>query len=171
MAGVANERQQLRAIAYHEAGHAVAGFTVRRPVEHVTIIPEEDSLGHVLYRPFQDFHPDRACDKKTLQRIEDTVFCLLAGYAAEWKHAGKPNDRAASSDFHYAISLADHTHGSNRAVTTYFAYQMACVRDFMDLPSNWAAVKAIAAALLTHRRLSGRAARKLAVDAGWWAPR
>ena len=35
------------ATAYHEAGHAVAAFLLRRRLRRATIIPDEDSLGHI----------------------------------------------------------------------------------------------------------------------------
>jgi hypothetical protein len=70
-------------VAYHEAGHAVAGVSCRRTFRHATIIPEADSLGHVLFRKFNDrFHPDyNPITPKQREIIEDTALCMCAGAA------------------------------------------------------------------------------------------
>lgn len=41
-------------IAIHEAGHAVMCWLVECSFEHVSIIPEEGSLGHLLHKPFPE---------------------------------------------------------------------------------------------------------------------
>lgn len=44
--------RKLEAIAHHEAGHAVVGWVCNPQVrhKHVTIIPGDGNLGHVLRR-------------------------------------------------------------------------------------------------------------------------
>lgn len=46
----------LLAIAYHEAGHAVGAVLVSPslPIESVTIIPDEDTIGRVAYEDWDD---------------------------------------------------------------------------------------------------------------------
>jgi hypothetical protein len=43
------ERRALKSTAYHEAGHVVAAFTLRRGIKHVCIVPnfEMGALGDV----------------------------------------------------------------------------------------------------------------------------
>ena len=37
---------ELEATAYHEAGHAVAGFALKRAFAKVSIVPDDTTVGH-----------------------------------------------------------------------------------------------------------------------------
>ena len=51
--------RQREVTAYHEAGHAVAAFLEGRPIDFVTILPQEDTLGSVTHPPIGKwFRPD-----------------------------------------------------------------------------------------------------------------
>ena len=43
-----------KALAFHEAGHAVIGYLLGLEIEHVTIVPTPHSLGHCRYRGWED---------------------------------------------------------------------------------------------------------------------
>jgi hypothetical protein len=51
-------RKKIERTAYHEAGHAVAFYHLHVPISYVTIVPDEDSLGHVK-DPLPNFDPDK----------------------------------------------------------------------------------------------------------------
>ena len=92
-----------RAIAVHEAGHAIAGATVegaKRP-QKATIVPRGRALGVVLSTPKED--------RKLVSRQQlmgDIVVCL-AGRAAELKAFGASGvSTGAEDDFKQATSLA-----------------------------------------------------------------
>ncbi len=92
-----------RAIAVHEAGHAIAGATVegaKRP-QKATIVPRGRALGVVLSTPKED--------RKLVSRQQlmgDIVVCL-AGRAAELKAFGAAGvSTGAEDDFKQATSLA-----------------------------------------------------------------
>jgi hypothetical protein len=65
-------RRQRRAVAYHEAGHAVAHAQAGDPIELVTIVPTAHYLGQVRLAQTSSSH-----DPVT------ELMCLLAGPAAE----------------------------------------------------------------------------------------
>jgi cell division protease FtsH len=92
-----------RAIAVHEAGHAIAAATVegaKRP-QKATIVPRGRALGVVLSTPIED--------RKLVSRqqlMSDIVVCL-AGRAAELKAFGAAGvSTGAEDDFKQASSLA-----------------------------------------------------------------
>jgi cell division protease FtsH len=92
-----------RAIAVHEAGHAIAAATVegaKRP-QKATIVPRGRALGVVLSTPKED--------RKLVSRQQlmgDIVVCL-AGRAAELKAFGTSGvSTGAEDDFKQATSLA-----------------------------------------------------------------
>ncbi len=92
-----------RAIAVHEAGHAIAAATVegaKRP-QKATIVPRGRALGVVLSTPQED--------RKLVSRQQlmgDIVVCL-AGRAAELKAFGASGvSTGAEDDFKQATSLA-----------------------------------------------------------------
>ena len=87
-----NAKRRLEALAHHEAGHAVAAVELRRAINYVTIIPENDSLGHCSF-------PDPKFDDRRLAAwIEREVLIGLCGGAAEAKLIGRRNHRGAMGD-------------------------------------------------------------------------
>ena len=97
--------EQLRATAFHEAGHAVAHLVYKRRFEYVTITPDGDTLGCV--------HRGSRLGKAMLSKREkamDTGFLDFgslvissAGVLAEKEITGKFNNRGAIFD-HQTIS-------------------------------------------------------------------
>lgn len=97
--------KKLVSTAYHEAGHAAAHIILEIPFKKVTIIPEENSLGHVSFiwrkksvKKFDDYgilSPyDEIYFKK--QMISD-----LAGGVAERKYLKRKRFGVGSSgDWH-----------------------------------------------------------------------
>ncbi len=78
--------------AYHEAGHAVAAYLLKRSFNYVTIVPDEEkgSLGHVRFRGFgENFDPAFDYSPQMRLRLEREIICSLAGDAAESIHLGR----------------------------------------------------------------------------------
>lgn len=72
------------ATAIHEAGHAIAALALGRRFRHVTIVPTNDTLGHVRFLRFKP--PDQ-------QRIDLLIISAeisLAGYLAEREFGFRP---------------------------------------------------------------------------------
>merc|ERR1719197_1208192 len=71
--------EEKRIVAYHEAGHAVAGWNLEHadPLLKVTIVPRgSGALGYAQYLPKEIF-------LRTREQILDIVCMALAGRAAE----------------------------------------------------------------------------------------
>lgn len=83
--------EEKRIVAYHEAGHAVAGWNLQYadPLLKVTIIPRGNgALGFAQYLPKEIFLRNR-------QQLLDLVCMALAGRASEQIHFGKVTTGAA----------------------------------------------------------------------------
>ena len=87
--------------AVHEAGHAVAAYVLGRSVTVVTIVAEDDTLGHVKYRRRGQHWLERLeeadyaskwggfIDARTRRFVEIEVITSLAGGLAEMKATGQ----------------------------------------------------------------------------------
>ena len=71
--------EETRIVAYHEAGHALAGIKLKNAmkVQKVTIIPRGDAGGYVLMTPENDKY------NYTKRELMDRISGLLAGRVAE----------------------------------------------------------------------------------------
>ncbi|ADX98390.1 ATP-dependent zinc metalloprotease FtsH [Mycoplasma suis] len=96
-----SERKQ---IAYHEAGHAIAGIYTDdgELVEKITIIPRGRAAGYVLSVPKVQ---ERTISTK--KQLKSTILTLLAGRAAEEIFFGVDNiSTGAANDLYKATSIA-----------------------------------------------------------------
>src|SRR6185437_15760265 len=87
--------RKMEAVAYHEAGHAVAALLLHRPLRYVTIVPDKarGTLGH-------DLTPRR----RTI--LEREIMVLLAGEVAEREFRGWHNRVGSRSDYEKAHNCA-----------------------------------------------------------------
>src|SRR6185312_3449900 len=92
--------REKRIVAYHEAGHTIAGFFLEHAdtVHKVTIIPRGRAGGYVIMLPKEDRM------LVTKQELLDKVTGLLAGRAAEEIFIGEIGT-GAYSDFKSATSI------------------------------------------------------------------
>mmetsp|Transcript_13616 Transcript_13616/g.14154 ORF Transcript_13616/g.14154 Transcript_13616/m.14154 type:complete len:629 (-) Transcript_13616:105-1991(-) len=77
--------EEKRIVAFHEAGHAVAGWYLEHanPLLKVTIVPRsKGSLGYAQYLP-------KEISLRTKEQVMDLVCMALAGRASELVHFGK----------------------------------------------------------------------------------
>jgi Peptidase family M41 len=155
----------LECVAYHEAGHAVAAYNLKRRFNYVTIIREDDTLGQCRFTPYKNFRPDIYSDNKTKARVEQAIVMLFAGAAAENKLAGKRNRAGEDDDFQKAVNLAASQCGSDEEVGAYLNWLWVRTRVLLDLPWLWAAVEALAQELLKYRKVSYQKACKIIKEA------
>jgi hypothetical protein len=153
--------------AYHEAGHAVAAFELRRGVRQVTIEPdpERGTLGHVLQRSLLALCRDQSDPGAPRQRarverahVEREILCCFAGGIAEGHFRGRRNHVGARTDRKCALELASRLCGDLNETRAYLRWLLLRTRNLVL--SQWPGVKRVAAELLVHRTLTGPKARK-----------
>ena len=158
------EQQRLRGTAYHEAGHAVAAFELRRRFHYLTIVPEPDegTLGHIMYAGFgEGFDPELDDSRIVRRRLEPAIITALAGGAAEAKLAGRYNAVGSEHDRQGATRLATYLVANEHELDAYVNWLWQRARAMFDDPLTWVAVEALAAELLVHKRIGARRARQI----------
>ncbi|HEX6990114.1 MAG TPA: cell division protein FtsH, partial [Bacillota bacterium] len=117
---VMGEKEKQR-VAYHEAGHALAGRLLPNldPVHKISIIPRGGALGYVLQLPIEDRY------LVTRAEIVDRVTMALAGRAAEEIVFGEPST-GAHDDLEKVTSMV------RRMVTEFGMSEELAPRTFGD---------------------------------------
>jgi hypothetical protein len=161
--GVGQHRASERAgTAYHEAGHAVVAIALGRSFRKVTIVPDEDSLGHVLHRPFpKGFRPDIDVGSRNEHRIRQSVMCSLAGMAAERRGCGRAT--GYSEDLRRADDMMSYL--SARPTVERLWCRLLLAQTEATLEQWWPGVEALCAALLARRTILGSHARAIVLNA------
>lgn len=72
-------RPEHQALAWHEAGHAVAMLLLGQRFEYVTIVPTTRALGHIV---FSVDPPDGATARERRRWLADAIVHAYAGGAA-----------------------------------------------------------------------------------------
>jgi len=139
------------ATAYHEAGHAVLALALGRPVQRVSILANQQRLGHCEIRK-GSFRPSK-------DTLETEILILLGGLAAEARHTGRYGWEAATKDLLDVRSLTQRRAGSARQVERLERRMLDKTEHILDQPGVWTAVERIAEELLRCTTISGRAAR------------
>lgn len=158
--------KQRRATAYHEAGHAVAAYELRRGFRRISIVEDEDSLGSVLYRKWgEKFDPNVTEPGRARKLIEKAIMTALAGAEAEHVHTKRRNNAGGSSDSHSAVTLASYIIDDfEEELPAYIEWLRIRTRNILTTPANWRAVEFLAEALLEKEEMSAAAARKVIVE-------
>lgn len=149
----ASPSHDLRAIAYHEAGHVVVGTLLDLNLLSTDIERDgEGGRGHTHFA-----NPQRR-DRDFVERVVTT---FMAGFAAEEK-LGVPDPEGSGFDADLTLrEWLQHIEPdeSRRPALADEFHQRA--RLMLAEPATWRDVEAVAAALLTARRLDGTQARRL----------
>jgi hypothetical protein len=135
-----------KALAYHEAGHAVVGYALGLEIEEVTIIPNETSLGQCRYRDWDAWFA--ATD------LDASLSVILAGAVAEELATGRPS---GGTDDLNALLLSRRRWSGDVA-----AERLALVRrrTAAFLEEHWPIVKSLAVTLRKERALDGPVAMR-----------
>lgn len=97
------DMEQIRLVAYHEAGHTLVGTLTGQAATKVTILPSTSGAGG-----FTIFSPSKM-GLYSKKELEDRVLSLYAGRAAEELLVGKENiTTGASNDIERATSIINH---------------------------------------------------------------
>jgi Peptidase family M41 len=136
-----------KALAYHEAGHAVVGYVLGLDLERVTIVPDDSTLGHCRYRDWE-IHA-------VAEDLDAHLLLTLAGAVAEEIAVGAPSRGA---DERRAMRLARMRGDSEAEACERLAWARWQVRRFAE--GHWPVFKALAAALRKQRELEGSQAMR-----------
>jgi hypothetical protein len=139
--------------AYHEAGHAVAAFLLKRPFLYISIVPDSESLGRVTYPDtyWNGFVPNAARIESRL-RLEEEIIKVLAGEAAEGLFAHRLRRRPREHRPR-AIQLARAACQSEGELRAYITWLWERGVSLINEPSHRAAVEALALALLEKKEI------------------
>jgi hypothetical protein len=139
-----------RPIAYHEGGHAVAAWTFDLPIDHVSIVPDERSAGRLQHGPIQQ--PTGAAAIQALSHAHLVV--LYAGAAAQRRFAPRSNVAGGSNhDYGVAGLTALGSCRDPAAGNALIRWAKAEARAL--IAERWAAVTAVADALMEREVISG----------------
>ncbi|RLS56380.1 MAG: cell division protein FtsH [Planctomycetota bacterium] len=137
------------ATAYHEAGHAVIALHLGRPVQRVSILAKEQTLGRCEFRKGQQ--------RPTEDWLEREILISLAGLAAEARFTGEYAWEGALRDLQGIRQLALQRAGERQA-DRFIKRMLSKVEHLLSQPGMWRVVERIVAELLRCESLSGRAA-------------
>ena len=144
---------QLRATAFHEAGHAVAAYAENLRIRKATIIAERNTLGYVLNdSPSGGVQLD--CDRADRARLraERAIIICLAGPVAQKRYSPRSwRNVDGSEDYEQAKNLAIKINGSTDAANAHLKWLEIQTRDLVEL--RWREVEIIAEALLREQTL------------------
>jgi hypothetical protein len=155
------DMSKLKRTAYHEAGHAVAAYALRRAFRSVTIVPGEDFLGKIWLTKLSTFHPEYDNSSKTNRRVEEGIIINYAGFVAEGIFTGRNDYRGAHHDLVCAAALASNMVGSAEEEDAYLNYLWISTKNLMKLPHWWSATEALAKTLLEKKTLNHKHAKQV----------
>jgi cell division protease FtsH len=148
--------QQREETAYHEAGHAVMGFVLRRYPQSISIIP--DGTGAVGKTEFDKDAPKggfRYFDDSDAKRryIRIRVLIEVAGTIAhDLKFPGRDHDQGDAHDNHWARELIVESVSWEDDHEVYL--ERTKQEATLLLKENWHLVEAVAGALLQWQTLT-----------------
>lgn len=152
--------KDVRATAFHEAGHAVSHWLNAIPFEGVSIARKGKSFGRVMFRKFGRRYFESAQDASlTLRqrdRLERHVVALLAGEIAENRYSRRHNHNGASYDYEMALGLCGGMIETPKECIAYLNWLYVRSRGQITTRENWLAVRAVATRLLNVETLTGR---------------
>lgn len=140
----------LKAIAYHEAGHAVAAWSSRFKLIGVSIEPQAGSRGRLQFKnPLERIRLDLPGDDspRTRIRVENAVITCLAGPIAQRRYRPSAYRHWHGSDDHArAVDLAIRLCGSRPSAAAYLKGLNLRTKLLLDV--HWPSVERVANGLL-----------------------
>lgn len=156
--------KQKEAIAFHEAGHAVAMMRFDQRIKAVSVEGNEDYSGICKRAGRLYLSLDREGDiSPTMERrMQDCVVSLLAGIEAQRKFSPRSVRKGhAEGDHRSATHLALHVNGTPEQASAWIAWLEVRTRDLVSCPQNWCAIEALAERLLEEKTIVGKEAESI----------
>lgn len=154
--------------AYHESGHALVSFLMKRGVREVTIIPADEflglcknsSLGKRAIAMLECGFDGEGRRRTTARRC---IMTSQAGPIAEEIACGKHRhwNRGCYQDFYKIADMASYIQPEPDESGALIDSLWEETRKLLLAPENWAAVEALTAELLVHRRLGQKRVREI----------
>ena len=145
-----SEHAQELCTAYHEAGHAVMALVFDRPVQKVSILPDQRRLGHCELR--------KGVSRASQDRLEADILILLAGVVAEAIHCGTYNWNGAAMDLQSVKRLAVMRSGQTQA-DKLTRRLLAKTEHLLQQSQHGSGIDFVAAELVEVKSIGGLTAR------------
>ncbi len=148
------------ATAYHEAGHAVVSWCLGFSVDRATIVPDNDSSGHVMIEPEKPstctdavrgglWHPSRLL-------LEKRVMLVQAGEVAQRRYNPRSVRRGHfRNDRRKCVDILRIYAPDEEKLDVMPHYRLLRNWTIYLIEEHWHLVEAVAKALLECRELSG----------------
>ncbi|HEY6701787.1 MAG TPA: hypothetical protein VI137_13415 [Pseudolabrys sp.] len=146
----------VKATAYHEAGHAVVAAALRRKVHSITIIPDAEAHGRVRHEsPLRGIRLDFDGSNRARLRAEEAIMIFLGGPIAERRAFPRSlRHWHTHGDYTKATDISGSVCGSTEEESAFLNWLAIKTQKILDL--RWNQIERIAAALIERRRLSGK---------------
>jgi len=137
------------ATAYHEAGHAVLALSLGRPVQRVSVLPNQLRMGVCELK--------KGTFRASKDALETEALILLGGLAAEARKMGRYSWEAARQDLRQVRDLIVTRATTLKQVERLERRLLDKTEHLLEQPGLWEAVDCIAQELLEKTTISGRA--------------
>lgn len=144
---------ERRAIAFHEAGHAVIAWQLDLPIKTVSIVAGEDWGGRFVYRrdPLRGINLDCKVSDRAHRRVERVILAALAGPAAQ--NLAAPDSWSLQRDGHH-FGRGDYDRINNLLFALGLSETVSAHLNYLQVDARarvkgyWSAIEKVAAALL-----------------------
>lgn len=156
-------RDDLRAVAYHEAGHAVMAWSYGTELYAATVNGDEGTTDHgnpLFGVDIEWSEPDPAERLTARDLAEQAIRCSLAGDVAQEIGMGaRPDPAGGEDDRLRAWEILGHLVGSTEELEAYA--NLLEIQARQRLRRLWPAVEALAGELVRAGEVDGARAREL----------
>lgn len=160
-------KKGLLAVAYHEAGHAMADFRLGFKIKHVSVLPDVVSAGRTRsnlglnLRSLAFDTPSAAA----LARCHEKVISLLAGREAQRRFRPQSvRSHMAENDRKSAVDILWRIHPERKEMRAALKYLEARTRNLIRDCKNWRLIEDLAGALVESGSLDGQEVRRIFVQ-------
>jgi len=152
----------LERIAYHEAGHAIVAFVLHRRFTHVSIIPDDTTLGHIRTSKLPPtFQPESDYAGATRKLCEKEAMVSLGGVVAERFRLSRTCWKGAHEDITKALGCCEYHSGNLEEANAYLNWLWERTKGIVTFGREWAAVEALAQELMVRKFIGEQAARRI----------